>query len=50
VNLVDNSSILNPMNKKDNIIVIGPEMLNVDYGSFLSSNGSNPITREDNEL
>ena len=50
VNLVENSSILNQMNKKDNLLVIDPKLLNIDDGSSLSSNGSNPITREENEL
>jgi len=43
VNLVENSSILNQMNKKDNSLVIDPKLLNIDDGSSLSSNGSNPI-------
>ena len=34
------------MNKKDNLLVIDPKLLNIDDGSSLSSNGSNPITRE----
>ena len=50
VNLVENSSILNQMNKKDNLLVIDPKLLNVDDGSSLSSNGSNPIRNEENEL
>jgi hypothetical protein len=50
VNLVENSSILNPMNKKDNLLVIDPKMLNLDDGSSLSSNGSNSIIREEHEL
>jgi hypothetical protein len=37
------------MNKKDNLLVIDPKLLNVDDGS-LSSNGSNPIRNEENEL
>jgi len=37
------------MNKKK-ILVIDPKMLNIDYGSALSSNGSNPIIRDENEL
>jgi len=49
VNLVENSTILNQMNKKK-ILVIDPKMLNIDYGSALSSNGSNPIIRDENEL
>ena len=49
VNLVDNSSILHQMNKIDNLLVIDPKLLNVDDGS-LSSNGSNPIRNEENEL
>ena len=50
VNLVENSSILNQMNKKDNLLVIDPKLLNLDDGSSLSSNGSNPIIREEHEL
>ena len=50
VNLVENSSILNQMNKKDNLLVIDPKMLNIDDGSSLSSNESNPIRTEENEL
>ena len=50
INLVENSTILNTMNKKDNLLVIDPNLLNIDDGSSLSSNGSNPITREENEL
>jgi len=50
VNLLENSSILNQMNKKDNLLVIDPKLLNVDDGSSLSSNGSNPIRTEENEL
>ena len=50
VNLVENSSILNQMNKKDNLLVIDPKLLNLDDGSSLSSNGSNPIMREEHEL
>jgi hypothetical protein len=37
VNLVENSSILNQMNKKDNLLVIDP-------------NNSNPIRNEEHEL
>ena len=50
VNLVENSSILNQMNKKDNLLVIDPKLLNVDDGSSISSNNSNPIRNEENEL
>jgi hypothetical protein len=50
VNLVDNSSILHQMNKKDNLLVIDPKLLNVDGGSSISSNNSNPIRNEENEL
>ena len=50
VNLVENSSILNQMNKKDNLLVIDPKMLNIDDGSSLSSNESNRIRTEENEL
>jgi len=49
VNLVENSTILNQMNKNDNL-VIDPKLLNLDDGSSLSSNGSNPIIREEHEL
>jgi len=50
INLVENSTILNQMNKKDNLLVIDPRLLNLDDGSSLSSNGSNPIRHEENEL
>ena len=45
VNLVENSSILNQMNKKDNLLVIDPKLLNVDDGSSISSSNSNPVIR-----
>jgi hypothetical protein len=38
------------MNKKDNLLVIDPKLLNVDDGSSISSNNSNPIRTEENEL
>jgi hypothetical protein len=38
------------MNKKDNLLVIDPKLLNVDDGSSMSSNNSNPIRTEENEL
>ena len=38
------------MNKKDNLLLIDPKMLNIDDGSSLSSNGSNPIRTEETEL
>jgi hypothetical protein len=38
------------MNKKDNLLVIDPKLLNVDDGSSISSNNSNPIRTEDNDL
>ena len=38
------------MNKKDNLLVIDPKLLNVDDGSSISSNNSNPIRNEKNEL
>ena len=38
------------MNKIDNLLVIDPKMLNIDDGSSLSSNESNPIRTEENEL
>jgi len=50
VNLVENSTILNQINKKDNLLVIDPKLLNLDDGSSLSSNGSNPIRHEENDL
>jgi hypothetical protein len=50
VNLLENSSILNQMNKKDNLLVIDPRLLNVDDGSSISSNNSNPIRNEEHEL
>ena len=49
VNLVENSTILNQMNKKK-ILVIDPKMLNIDDGSSLSSNESNPIRTEEIHL
>jgi hypothetical protein len=50
VNLVENSTILITLNKKNNLLVIDPKLLNIDDGSSLSSNGSNPIRHEDNDL
>ena len=50
VNLLENSSILNQMNKKDNLLVIDPRLLNVDDGSSISFNNSNPIRNEEHEL
>jgi len=47
VNLVENSTILNQMNKKDNLLAIDPKLLNLDDGSSLSSNGSNPIRTDE---
>ena len=38
------------MNKKDNLLVIDPKLLNIDEGSSLSSNESNPIRTEENHL
>jgi len=38
------------MNKKDNSLVIDPKLLKLYDGSSLSSNGSNPIMREEHEL
>ena len=38
------------MNKKDNLLVIDPKLLNIDDGSSISANGSNPISREEHEL
>ena len=38
------------MNKKDNLLVIDPKMLNIDDGSSLSSNESNPIRTEEIHL
>jgi hypothetical protein len=38
------------MNKKDNLLVIDPKLLNVDDGSSISSNNSNPIRTDENEL
>jgi hypothetical protein len=38
------------MNKKDNLLVIDPKLLNVDDGSSISSNNSNPIRIEENDL
>ena len=40
VNLVENLNILNQMNKKDNLLVIDPKIMNIDDGSSLSSNVS----------
>jgi len=50
VNLIENSSILYQMNKKDNLLVIDPKLLNSDAGSSISSNNSNPIRNEEHEL
>jgi hypothetical protein len=38
------------MNKKDNLLVIDPKLLNVDDGSSISSNNSNPIRTVENEF
>ena len=50
INLVESSTILNQMNKKDNLLVIDPKLLNLDDGSSLSSNESNPIRTDENHL
>ena len=47
VNLVENSAILNQMNKKDQLLVIDPRMLS--GGSSVGSNESNPIIRTDED-
>jgi len=48
VNLVENSAILNTMNKKDQLLVIDPRMLSC--GSSIGSNESNPIRTDEEEL
>tara|TARA_R110001632_G_scaffold149451_1_gene266889 strand:+ start:318 stop:647 length:330 start_codon:yes stop_codon:yes gene_type:complete len=47
VNLVENSAILNTMNKKDQLLVIDPRMLS--SGSSVGSNDS-PLMRDEQEL
>ena len=44
--LVENSAILNPMNKHDKLLVIDPKLL-ISGGSSINSNDFNPITDED---
>lgn len=46
INLVENSAILNPMNKNDQLLIINPKMLISDGSSI----GSNPIINEEQEL
>ena len=48
VNLVENSAILNQMNKKDQLLVIDPRMLSSSGGSSIGSNES-PIIRTDED-
>jgi len=45
INLVENSAILNPMNKNDQLLVIDPKLI-----SGGSSINSNPIINEEQEL
>lgn len=47
VNLVENSAILNQMNKKDQLLTIDPKL--ISGGSSVSS-GDNPILTEEQEL
>lgn len=50
INLVENSAILNPMNKHDQLLVIDPRLL-ISGGSSISSNEYNnsPIIRTDED-
>jgi hypothetical protein len=48
VNLVENSAILNQMNKKDQLLVIDPRMLS--SGSSIGSNESPIIRTEEDEI
>jgi len=41
INLVENSSILNVMNKKDQLLIINPKLLNHNDDDSLSTNSSN---------
>ena len=41
INLVENSSILNVMNKKDQLLIIDPKLLNHNDDDSLSTNSSN---------
>ena len=53
INLVENSSILNPMNKKDQLLIIDPKLLNTyddDTMSSNNSNNSNPIISDIEQL
>ena len=53
INLVENSSILNVMNKKDQLLIIDPKLLNHNDDDSLStnsSNNSNPIVNEESQL
>lgn len=54
INLVENSSILNPMTKKDQLLVIDPKLLNYssddDTFSSNNSNNSNPIVSDIDRL
>jgi len=46
INLVENSAILNPMNKNDQLLIINPKML-ISGGSSVDEN---PIITEEEEL
>jgi len=48
VNLVENSAILNQMNKKDQLLIIDPRMLS--SGSSIGSNESPILRTEEDEL
>ena len=50
INLVENSAILNSMNKHDQLLVIDPKLLLSSSNSSISSNESNPILTEEHEL
>lgn len=48
INLVEGSTILNKMNKKDNLLVIDSNLL--DDASSINSNNSNPIRTQEQDL
>ena len=48
INLVENSAILNPMNKNDQLLVIDPKL--ISGGSSVASNESPIIRTEEEEL
>ena len=49
INLVENSAILNPMNKHDQLLVIDPRLL-ISGGSSIGSNESPIIRTDEDEL